>query len=399
MPPGLDDLIRPSAGKPIARKIMLIAGEESGDLYAGRLTAELIRRIPGLVVEGIGGPRFRAAGGTTFYDIKEMAAVGFAGPLGRLGFYLKALKEIKAKLATGLYDGVVLVDFPDFNLRVAKGVEESGTPVFYYVAPQFWAWRSYRIKTVQRFVDMMIVVLPFEEEFYKGRGLNARFFGHPLLDELPPLKNREELRREFGASPGELLVGLLPGSRGSEVERHLPVMLEAMKRIRKELPVRGVIACAESVDAAMVEEEAKKARIESRVVRGKSWEVMNACDFLIAKSGTTTLQATIAETPTMLLYKVDRLSYIIGRALIHVKYAGLPNLIAKEEVMPELLQGEATPEKVAEVALSYLRSPAKRGEQRVKLEAIHRALGERGASTRAANAIVEFLAKMSSSRR
>ncbi|MBF0169976.1 MAG: lipid-A-disaccharide synthase [Nitrospinae bacterium] len=399
MLPDLDNLIRPSAGKPIARKIMLITGEESGDLYAGRLVSELIRRIPGLVVEGIGGPRFRAAGGTSFYDIKQMAAVGFGGPLAKLGFYLGALREVKARLATGQYDGVVLIDLPDFNLRVAKAADAAGTPVFYYVAPQFWAWRRYRIRTVQRFVDMMIVALPFEEEFYKGRGINARFFGHPLLDELPEGIDRESLRREFGAGPGELLVGLMPGSRESEVERHLPMMLEALRLIRKRTPVRGVIACAESIDATMVEGEAKRARIESRVVRGKSWEVMNACDFLIAKSGTTTLQAAIAGTPTMLVYKVDMISYLIARALVHVKYAGLPNLVADEEVMPELLQGEATAENIATVALSYLTDPRKRMAQKEKLAGIRAALGERGASARAAEAMVSFLARMSADRR
>jgi lipid-A-disaccharide synthase len=377
----------------------MVTGEESGDVYAGRLIAELTKRIPGLVVEGIGGPRFRAAGGTTFHDIRDMATIGFAGPLFRIGFYLSALKNLKTRLAAGEYDGAVLVDFPDFNLRVAKAADAAGVPTFYYVAPQFWAWRRYRTRAARDRIDLMAVVFPFEEDFYKGRGVNARFFGHPILDELPPIDDREGVRRGFGAGPNELLMGLLPGSRHAEVTRMLPIMLDGLKLIRKEVAVKALIPCADSIDVKEVEQAASRKGVAARVVSGQTWEAMNACDFLIAKSGTTTLQAAIAGTPSIIVYRADSFSYLIAKALSHVAYAGLPNLIAGKEVMPELIQGKATAENIAATTLPYLKNPAKRAAMAEEIATIKQSLGEKGAAGRAADAMVDFLTRLAAARR
>ncbi|MBI5816336.1 MAG: lipid-A-disaccharide synthase [Nitrospinae bacterium] len=381
--------------KPRQRKIMLVAGEESGDIYAGRLISQLRDRMDNLAVEGIGGQRMREAGGATFYDIAQMSSVGVSSMLGCIGFFLKVLREMKQKISSGEYEALIIIDYPDFNMRLAKAADAAGIPVFYYVAPQFWAWRSYRIHAVKRWVDMMFVVFPFEEEFYKGWGVPARFSGHPILDELQMEGlDREALRAEFGAHAGQILLGLLPGSRNGEVNRMFPLMLDAVKIIRATKPVKIVAACADSVDLGMMRRLAQAAGDDPLIVKGRTWEVMNACDFLLCKSGTSTLQAAIAGTPMAIVYKSDTFSYMLAKSLAHVKWAGLPNLVAGREIAPELIQWSATPQNVAAAALPYLTSQAKRDHMRGELGKIRLLLGGKGAAGRAADNIAGFLQRL-----
>ena len=378
---------------PDAKKFLVIAGEESGDRYAGTLIKHLSQRLPGLEVEGIGGNRFRQAGGKTLFDIADIASVGLGAAFKTYSFLKAALEELKIHIEEGEYDAVILIDFPDFNLRVAKIADSAGTPVFYYVCPQFWAWRSYRIKAVKAWVDMMIVILPFEAAYYEGRGLNARFFGHPILDELPDV-DRETVRSSFGVKPGEILLGVLPGSRKGEVAKMAPRMLDAIRLIRAEKKVEVVIPCADSIEQESIESMANKSGVSVKVVKSKAWEVMNAADFLLCKSGTSTLQAAIAGAPMVIVYRADSFSYILAKALAHIKWVGLPNLIAKKEIAPELLQWSATPEKIASTALFYLNNPQKMEEMKKELALVKNSLGQKGAPERSADAIVSFLAQI-----
>jgi len=390
----LDGLIRPEAARQPASRILVVAGEESGDVYAGQITRSLKSLIDGLEVEGIGGRRMREAGGHTFHDVSEMSSVGVASMLGRLKFFLGVLGEIKQKIAAGEYDAVVLIDYPDFNLRVAMAAEASATPVFYYVCPQLWAWRRYRVKTLRRYVDAVFVAFPFEEDFYNKRGVNAHFLGHPLLDELKPVENAEELRHEFGASPNHTLLGLVPGSRRGEVTRMLPMMLESLKMIRAKKAVKVVIPCADSVDLKLVERIVEQSGEEAMVVKGRTWEAMNACDFLICKSGTSSLQAAMAGTPMIIVYKSDGLSYVLAKSLSHVKWAGLPNLLAGREITPELIQWKMTSRDIAEKTLEYLTDTEKRDEMKRELDAVRASLGQPGAPDRAARMMVDYLKKL-----
>lgn len=387
-------MIRPGLGRPVARKILVVAGEESGDVYAGQITKSLKGLIDGLEVEGIGGRRMREAGGHTFYDVSEMSSVGVASMMGRLRFFLSVLKELKGKIAAGEYDAVTLIDYPDFNLRLAMAAEAAATPVFYYVCPQIWAWRRYRTRTLKRCVDAVIVAFPFEEEFYMRRGVNAHFLGHPLLDELKPVENRDELREELGTDAQRTLLGLIPGSRDGEVSRILPVMLDAVKMISAKKPVKLVIPLAESVSKELVEDILKKSGEEALVVEGRTWEVMNACDFLICKSGTSTLQAAIAGTPMVIVYKSDPLSYLLAKSLSHVKWAGLPNLIAGKEIAPEFIQWNMTAKNIADAALPYLTDREKREKMRADLAAARSMLGEPGAPGRAGKIMVDYLRRL-----
>ena len=368
-------------------KILIVAGEESGDAYAGRLASRLFELIPGLTMEGIGGPRMRDAGVVTFHDIGEMSSVGVASMLGRLGAALGMLRDIKARLTAGEYQGVILVDYPDFNMQVAKAASAAGIPVYYYVCPQFWAWRQGRVEKAKRWVELMMVVFPFEEVFYKERGLDAVFFGHPLLDELSPTAEKAILKKEFCDRPDLPLLGLLPGSRQGEVERMFSLMLEGVKIISGAMEVEVVVPCAVSIDMDQLNEMAQQANVRARIVRGRSWEVMNACDFLICKSGTSTLQAALAQTPMMIVYKADFFSYYLARALSHLQWAGLPNILAGRQIVPELLQNDVSASSIARTALQYLQNPEKGDAMRQELARVASSLGAPGASDRAARII------------
>ncbi|HEB71964.1 MAG TPA: lipid-A-disaccharide synthase [Nitrospirae bacterium] len=383
-------------GKPLARKILLVAGEESGDMYAGRICAHLLRMVGGLKIEGIGGPRMRAAGAHTFYDISQMSSVGVASMLGRLRFFLGVLNELKTKIAEGEYDAVILIDYPDFNMRIAKAADRGGLPVFYYVCPQFWAWRRYRLRAVKKYIDMMLVVFPFEEEFYTKRRINARFIGHPVLDELAPTQDREGFRENLGVGKGRTLLGLLPGSRVGEVSRMLPLMLSAVKIIRAHKAVNLVIGCADSIDPGILARHIEESGEEAAIVENSSWEMMNACDYLICKSGTSTLQALLANTPMQIVYRSDNFSYLLARSLTHVKWAGLPNLLAKRKIVPELIQWSMTPQNMASAALHYFNNPEAGEKMRSELARIGESLGEPGASARAAKSIIGYLKKFQS---
>lgn len=379
--------------RPLARKILLVAGEESGDLYAGRMCAHLFGTIGGLKIEGIGGPRMRAAGGRTFYDISEMSSVGVVSMLGRLRFFLGVLSELKTKIEAGEYDAVILIDYPDFNMRIAKAADKGGLPVFYYVCPQFWAWRRYRLWAVKKYIDLMLVVFPFEEEFYAKKRINARFIGHPILDELEPARDKEGLRESLGVGPDRVLLGLMPGSRAGEVSRMLPLMLSAVKIIRAHKAVNLVIGCADSIDPDILRKYLDESGEEAVIFENGSWEMMNACDYLICKSGTSTLQALLANTPMQIVYRSDSFSYFLARSLTHVKWAGLPNLLAKREIVPELIQGSMTPQNMANTALPYLTNPGLREAMRAELAQVSASFSERGASARAAQSIIGYLKK------
>lgn len=380
-------------GRPLARKILLVAGEESGDMYAGRMCAHLFRMIGGLKIEGIGGPKMRAAGGHTFYDISEMSSVGVASVLGRFRFFLGVLNNLKAKIAAGEYDAVILIDYPDFNMRIAKAADKGGLPVFYYVCPQFWAWRRYRLRAVKKYVDLMLVVFPFEKEFYTKKRINTRFIGHPILDELETEQDREGLRENLGVGSERILLGLMPGSRAGEVRRMLPLMLSAVKIIRAHKAVNVVIGCADSIEPGILRKYLEESGEEAVIVHGGSWEMMNACDYLICKSGTSTLQALLANTPMQIVYRSDSFSYFLARSLAHVKWAGLPNLLAKREIVPELIQGRMTPQNMANTALPYLTNPELRKTMRSELARLSGSFSEPGASARAADHIIGYLRK------
>ncbi len=256
-------------------------------------------------------------------------------------------------------DLVILIDFPDFNLRLAKHAHQRDIPVLYYISPQVWAWRSGRVKQIARWVKKMIVFFTFEVPIYEQAGVDVDWVGHPLIDIARPTLSREEAFRRFGLDLHRQTIGLLPGSRASEIERLLPTLLDAARILHQEIPtLQFLIPLASSVPKAMVSPFLEET-FPVTLIEGQTYDVMNISDLLITASGSATLEGAILGIPMVIIYKVSRLSYWIGRALIHVDHIGLVNLVAGERIVPELIQKDANPQRIAEEALRILKDPVR----------------------------------------
>lgn len=371
-----------------------MAGEESGEIYGARLMRELKVLKPDAQFCGMGGDRMVAEGLRIIRHCRDMESIGVAQMLKKLSFYTAALNETVALVKEKKIDAVILIDYPDFNLRVARAASEAGLPVFYYVCPQFWAWRSYRIRAIKKWVDTMLVILPFEEDFYKKRKVKALFVGHPMLDEMEIPPDRESLKKELLPKNADTLVGLFPGSRNSEVDAILGRLLETADRIHAQKTSVGfVIPIAPNIASHKVK-KAVKGRSYVKVIKGCSHRVMLASELVITKSGTSTIEGVIAGAPMLIVYYSSFFSYWLAKLLVHVRYAGLPNLIAGREVAREFFQHHFLPARVATAALEILDNPREMEKARSAMAGIRAKLGEKGAAKRAAKIIFERLASV-----
>jgi len=358
--------------------LMIIAGEASADAHGAGVVRALRRRQADLVCFGVGGPALRDAGVEILVDAASLAVVGITEVAVKARALIDALGRVRRALARRRPALLVLIDLPDFNLMVAATARRLGIPVLYYISPQIWAWRPGRIRKIARRVDHMAVILPFEEVLYRRHGVPVTFVGHPLMDAAPPLSTEP---------PGPPRVGLLPGSRDREIERHLPEMLAAAKAVARQRPdVRFTVSVAPGVDPAFVHRligEADAGGSLEMVVGGVRG-ILAHSTLVVAASGTVTLEAAVAGTPTVIVYKVSPLSYRLGRALIRVPFIGLANLIAEAPVVPELIQDEVTGETIAAHVLSLLDDPARRRAMRDALARVRLRLGPPGAGQRVA---------------
>ncbi len=373
--------------RPSAHKILIVAGEESGDLYG----AELLRRVreihPGLIFYGIGGRRMRAAGLECLYPAEPLAVVGLPG-LAELRLIREAWQRLKEFLQDHRPQMAVLIDFPGFNLRLAKLCKKLGIPVFYYIAPQVWAWHRSRVRILRKAVDLLAVVLPFEKEFFEREGLKVVFVGHPLVDLVHPTLSRETFCEIAGLSPHHPILGIFPGSRKSEVERLLPVFLATYEVLKRDHPrLQGVVVKAPGLERTTLWEETQR---KVKVLEGYQHEVLKHAEAALLASGTITLEAALLETPMVAAYRLSTLAYLLARHLVKVPYISLPNLILGERVVPELIQDEVRPEKLAEAIRPYLFETRFREETRKKLGRVKALLGGKGASWRVAEILVDF---------
>jgi len=368
--------------------VLLVAGEASGDLHGATLARALAGLAPGLGLAGMGGARMEAAGVRILHGIERAAVVGGTEALGRLPALWSIFRDLARHLATDRPRVLVTIDFPEFNLRLARRARILGIPVVYFMAPQVWAWRPGRVRGMARDVSRVLAVFPFEVPLYQEAGVPVEFVGHPLLDELPALE-RAEARRGLGGKRA-LLIGLLPGSRVEEVRRHLPVLLGAATKIRRELPrARFVLPRASTIPATAVGGPVEASGLGVSVLDGQAHRVMAAADLLLVASGTATLEAACYGTPMVVLYRLSAVTYALARVLVRgVSAISLPNIIAGRAVVPELIQGRATPARLAEVALGLLQNDAARVAQRAALRDVRARLGPSGAVERAARAVL-----------
>ncbi|OGP74069.1 MAG: lipid-A-disaccharide synthase [Deltaproteobacteria bacterium RBG_13_58_19] len=388
--------------------ILIVAGEASGDSHGARLVAAIKKRLPEAGFSGVGGEALAGQGVEILCQASELAVVGLSEVFGRLPAVWRALRAIAKALKTNRPGLVILVDFPDFNFWVARLARWYGVPVMYYISPQVWAWRSYRVRTLARLVDRLVVIFPFEADFYRQKGLPVDFVGHPFLETLSPLPPRERLLEEWGLGPERFTLALLPGSRASEIERHLPNMLEAAKLIRKAIPeIQFILPLASTAPEGLVkslvegflgEGENSRGRLSSispglplKIITGQSYAALAAAHLAVVASGTATLEAALAGTPTIIVYRLAPLSYELGRRLIKVEHIGMANLLAGERLFPEILQAEFTPERLAQEVIGLVQNPKRLGALKMGLGRIINNLGGPGASARAAQVALELM--------
>lgn len=372
--------------------VLISAGETSGDLHSARLVHEMKKRDPNLTFFGIGGDEMKAAGVELIYHIDRMGIVGFTEAVRHLGFVRDVLNELRAQIRQRQPDLVILVDYPGFNLRLARIASESSVPVLYYIAPQIWAWGAGRIKTLARYVDTVAVILPFETELYQKAGMDATFVGHPLLERLDLKESRETFLGQHTFDPTRPLIGLLPGSRGKEIERLLPVMLKSTVHMRKGInDLQFAIAAASAGDVDQIQSLLQQHQQDIPVLQGCTHEIMSYSDVLLIASGTATLEAACFGTPSLLLYKVSLLTYLIARVVVKIPRIGLVNIVAGKEIIPELIQFKATPRNVAAQTLSLLVDEERRQAMQSELKEVRTTLGQPGASARTAQIALDLI--------
>jgi len=372
----------------LTEDLLIVAAEASADLHAARALEELVRIHPGIRAFGVGGPRLRAAGLEALYPAEDLCVMGIAEVLPKIPRILEILRGLRQASERRMPRAALLVDSPDFNLRLAKHLKTLGVKVVYYVSPMIWAWRRGRAKKIARLVDRMLCILPFEERFYAGTGVSARFVGHPLAERPLPLEPGR-YRADLGLAPGRLTVALLPGSRHSELRRIFPRMLDAAERIRARHPdAQFVVPVASTLrEEAVRPFLASHATLEVKLVSGRADEAVGASDAALVKSGTSTLEAALMRRPMVVVYRLAWLSYFVGRIFVRVAHFALVNILAGRQVVPELLQTEASPERMAAEIERLLCDPEVRTRQLADLDEVRRSLGEAGAARRVAEEV------------
>lgn len=375
-----------------SKKIMLVAGEVSGDLHGAHLVEAIQKIAPEIEFFGVGGEHLKKRGMRLLHHVHSLSVVGISEALRKLRAALKMLQELRETMEREKPDLLILIDYPEFNLRLAKIAQQKKIPVLYYISPQIWAWRSGRIKSIAKRVRKMIVFFSFELPLYQAAGVDVQWVGHPLLDIVKPTLSREEALEQFGIDSEQKTIALLPGSRLEEVIRLLPPMLTASAYLQMEIPkLQFILPLAQGISVTDLYPLLRDTFVPVTVVNGYNYDVMALSDLIITASGTATLEAAILGKPMVIVYKVSRLSYWVGRALIRVKHIGLVNLIAGRQIAKELIQDEVDPKKIAKEALRLLKDPVLYAKTIEALAEVRQTLGEPGAADRAARIVLSLL--------
>lgn len=369
-----------------APSVMIITGEASGDHHGALVLQALKQRFPDLRCCGIGGDELQQTGMRLLYHCRHLAVVGVSEVLAHAPHILRAFRILRREIKTSPPDLIIFIDYPGFNLRMAAFASGRNVPVLYYISPQIWAWGQGRAKKIARIVDTMAVIFPFEVPFYNKVGLKAHFVGHPLMDQPIPLLSRPEALQRFGLKETGPIVGLLPGSRTGEIKRLLPPMLGAAERIHKKYPdAQFIIPVAPGLNHDLISAAAHTLQAPVRVVSGNFYDALNSCDIALVTSGTATLQTALLGKPMIIIYRISMLTYLLGRMLIQIPYIGLANIVAGKMIAPELIQHNATADRIAGEALALLDDNQRQTEIKQQLNTIKQALGGPGASERVAD--------------
>jgi lipid-A-disaccharide synthase len=367
-------------------RFLLVAGEASGDMYGADVACSLFRRFPGCRIYGLGGHRMREAGVEMEGDISQTAVVGPFEVIGYLGALYGVFRRLAERIEGEPPNAAILIDFPDFNLRLAKRVKDAGAPVIYYVSPQVWAWREGRVNQIRRLVDKMLVIFPFEEEIYRKAGVNVEFVGHPLVDIVHATKSKEEFCKTYNLDPRRSIVTLLPGSRRKEVRYILPTLCKAAERIAMQKPdTQFVIPIAPGLDRRLIQNI-----VQGRPITLLSNETYNAVRYsraAIVASGTATLETALLGTPEVIVYRISRATWFLGKFLLRIRLFGIVNIILGEEVVPELFQDKMTPDDVSETAIRLMDNVWIQSRIRGNYERLRRQLGLGNVAERVVDAV------------
>ncbi|MET0402735.1 MAG: lipid-A-disaccharide synthase [Cystobacter sp.] len=372
--------------------ILVVAGEASGDAHAAELVAALKARRPDLSFFGMGGARLEAQGVELLYGAHEVNVMGITEVLPKIPRILRVMRGLAEAAAQRRPVCAILVDIPDFNLRLAARLKKLGIPVAYYVSPMIWAWRRGRVKTIARRVDRMLCILPFEEDFYREAGVSARYVGSPVVEQVPAPQSVGTFRQKLGLPLETPTLALLPGSRMSEIRRILPAMVGAARTLVAERPgLQVVVPVAPTIPREEILSRFEGSGVRPLLVEGRAPEVVGASDAAIVASGTAALEAGLMQRPLVVVYRVSLLTYLVGRMMLKVAHVALVNLLVNRRVVPELIQGDMTPERIAgEIRRVWEPGPA-RDDMLRGLEEVRARLGGAGAATRAAESVLELL--------
>ena len=371
-------------------RILISAGEASGDLYAGAVTRGIKQLNPEAEVFGMGGDCLREAGGEVLFDIKDHSLMGFVEVLKKLPDVWKLRNAFIDLMEKRKPDVLLTIDYPGFNMRLAKLAKERGINVVYFIAPQVWAWRPGRAADVAKVTDKIACIFPFECDFYKSYGADIEFIGHPLVDTVKPSLSRKEAEELAGKRTGHPLILLMPGSREMEIQRLLPVMLGAAKILKQKRPeLDFAIPRAATIAKEILEDSVRQAGLNIRLIEGHNYDVMSVADLAIVTSGTVTLEAAMCGLGCEILYKSSPVSFWIAKRVVKIPNIGLPNIVAGRQIEPELLQDDCTPENIAATALKML-EPERFAQLQRDLQEVKEKLGEPGAVKRVAELVLRM---------
>lgn len=376
------------------RKIMISVGEASGDLHGASLAKALKQLAPDIAVFGMGGQAMRDAGVDIVYDIADINVMGFVEVIKNLPRLFRLKDSLAALMAAEKPDVLVVIDYPDFNMRLAKAAKKQGISVVYYISPQVWIWRKGRAKDIAAMTEQVAAIFPFEAEVYREAGARVTFVGHPLLDIVKPAWDKETAYRYFGADPERPVVLLMPGSRKQEVDQLLDIMLSAAEEIRRTMPAcQFFLPVATTISREILQNKLEKYSLPVQITTGNTYELMHIANLAIAASGTATLETALMRVPTIVVYKTSPITYFIGRQLIKIPYVSLPNIIAGRQIVPELLQEAANAGQVAGEALRILSDWDIYSHTIEDLIAMRQTLGSGGAVQRTAELVLEVAAQ------